>query len=86
MNRRRQGRSRGALERYAKMVKDRDRWKSMYNSYGKKLRNQIKNSKNNSKNEIRSVRSQIKKLTSQFYFNPLINPHSIKKIICYITR
>ena len=27
-----------------------------------------------------------KKLTSQFYFNPLINPHSIKKIICYITR
>ena len=27
-----------------------------------------------------------KKLISQFYFNPLINPHSIKKIICYITR
>ena len=27
-----------------------------------------------------------KKSTSQFYFNPLINPHSIKKIICYITR
>ena len=27
-----------------------------------------------------------KNLTSQFYFNPLINPHSIKKIICYITR
>ena len=27
-----------------------------------------------------------KKLTNQFYFNPLINPHSIKKIICYITR
>ena len=27
-----------------------------------------------------------KKLTSQFYFNPLINPHSIKKIICYVTR
>ena len=43
LNRRRQGSSRGALERYAKMVKDRDRWKSMYNSYGKKLRNQIKN-------------------------------------------
>ena len=27
-----------------------------------------------------------KNLTSQFYFNPLINPHSIQKIICYITR
>ena len=27
-----------------------------------------------------------KNLTSQFYFNPLINPHSINKIICYITR
>ena len=27
-----------------------------------------------------------KNLISQFYFNPLINPHSIKKIICYITR
>ena len=27
-----------------------------------------------------------KNLTNQFYFNPLINPHSIKKIICYITR
>jgi UDP-N-acetylglucosamine:LPS N-acetylglucosamine transferase len=27
-----------------------------------------------------------KNFTSQFYFNPLINPHSIKKIICYITR
>ena len=27
-----------------------------------------------------------KNFISQFYFNPLINPHSIKKIICYITR
>ena len=27
-----------------------------------------------------------KNLASQFYFNPLINPHSMKKIICYITR
>ena len=27
-----------------------------------------------------------KKLTSQFYFNSLINPHSIEKIICYTTR
>ncbi len=27
-----------------------------------------------------------KNLTSKFYFNPLINPHSIEKIICYITR
>jgi len=27
-----------------------------------------------------------KNLTGKFYFNPLINPHSIKKIICYITR
>ena len=27
-----------------------------------------------------------KKITSEYYFNPLINPHSIKKIICYITR
>ena len=27
-----------------------------------------------------------KNLISKFYFNPLINPHSIKKIICYITR
>ncbi len=27
-----------------------------------------------------------KNLISQFYFNPLINPHSIKKIICYISR
>ena len=27
-----------------------------------------------------------KNLPSQFYFNQLINPHSIKKIICYTTR
>ena len=27
-----------------------------------------------------------KNLPSQFYFNPLINPHSINKIICYTTR
>ncbi len=27
-----------------------------------------------------------KNLISKFYFNPLINPHSIEKIICYITR
>ena len=27
-----------------------------------------------------------KNLISQFYFNSLINPHSIKKIICYTTR
>ena len=27
-----------------------------------------------------------KKIVSQFYFNSLINPHSIEKIICYTTR
>ena len=27
-----------------------------------------------------------KNLISQFYFNSLINPHSIKKIVCYTTR
>ncbi len=29
---------------------------------------------------------QKKKLESQYYFNSLINPHSIEKIICYTTR
>ena len=27
-----------------------------------------------------------KKIMSQFYFNSLINPHSIEKIVCYTTR
>ena len=27
-----------------------------------------------------------KKLISEFYFNKLINPYSIEKIICYTTR
>tara|TARA_Y100000385_G_C12947567_1_gene574023 strand:+ start:174 stop:824 length:651 start_codon:yes stop_codon:yes gene_type:complete len=65
LNRRRSGNSRGALEKYAKMVKDRDRWKSMYNSYGNKLRNQIRNSGNSGKSQISSLKSQIKRLTTQ---------------------
>ena len=65
LNRRRSGSSRGALERYAKMVKDRERWKSMYNSYGNKLRNQIRNSGNSGRSQISSIKSQIKRLTAQ---------------------
>jgi len=65
LNRRRDSGKRGALERYAKMLKDRDRWKSMYNSYGKKLRKQIKNSGNSGKSQISSIKLQIKRLTEQ---------------------